>query len=320
MAVLPPLLPLFHDLTSAGPTVPARLASPAASGRDVAEARAAFEAWIEREVIPLQRAIPPLPVESSTSIAAETGRVDVTVYARGDGRARPAHLHLHGGGFWLGSAALDAPYCRMLATEADCVVVAVDYRRAPEHPWPGPPQDCWAALSWLLAHAQELGVDVSRVSVGGSSAGACLAAATAIRARDEHVDLCLQILDIPVTDLTDLAPLVLPDGLVIDGGKDRYVPLYVSAEEARTASPLFAPSLAGVAPALIIVAENDQLRGDGLRYAHRLRAEGVPVSTHDLAGQFHGSGRLAGLIPEQAEALDRFVVDGLRQAWRRASR
>lgn len=276
------------------------------------EARARFERFILEEYVPLQTSAEAMPVEAKRTIPVGGGEVEVTIYSHGDNRTKPAHLHIHGGGFWLGHSRLDADFCRVLARGAGCVVVAVDYRRPPEHPWPTPPDDCWRALIWMRDSAAELGIDPNQISVGGSSAGACLAAGVAIRARDEHIPIHRQILDVPVTDLCNVEPLVTTDGHVIDGGKRDYVATYVSGVHAAEASPLHATTLAGVAPALIIVAEYDQLRPDGVAYANRLAQSRVPVQVVTLTGQFHGSGRLAKLIPEQAADLDANIIKSLK--------
>lgn len=316
MPILPALVPLFETLNPQPTTVGAVAVPTTDQTPDVVDLQAArqdFEDWLYRDFASLQRDVEPLSDERRVDIPVEGGAIGVTVYGHGDDTLRPGHLHLHGGGFWLGSAALDAGFCRMLAREADCVVVAADYRLAPEHPWPVPPDDCWAAMRWVSDNASTIGVDRALLSVGGSSAGACLAAGVALRARDEGLGLRLQVLDIPVTDLTTTAPKVMDDGLVVDGGKSDYSAKYVSPQNARAASPLHAPDLTGVAPALVVVAEYDQLEPDGLRYAERLKQSDVPVRLHRLPGQFHGSSRLAALVPDEAKEFDDFIISGLRQ-------
>ena len=210
-------------------------------------------------------------------------------------------------------AAVPLPVSGLVKQEYDgfAPYITVSMAEAPEHPWPGPPDDCWRALRWMIEHGAEFGVDGERLSAGGSSAGACLAAATAIRARDEGVRLKAQVLDIPVTDLCSVEPVTTSVVVVVDGGKWDYVARYVRPEDARAASPLHAQHLTGMAPASIVVAEYDQLLPDGLAYAERLREARVPTRLLRLQGQFHGSGRLSALIPREAEALDQFLVQAL---------
>jgi acetyl esterase len=231
------------------------------------------------------------------------GHLALRVY-RPDARAgRPVHMFLHGGGFWLGSIdekVVDAT-CRERCAGADCVVVAVEYRLAPEHPFPAPVEDCYAALLWIAEHAAALGGDPARVSVGGVSAGATLAAATAIAARDRGGPrLALQLLEVPLLDLT-LGPLRasgVGDRYGISAAElqmccEQYLP-----EPARAldplASPLLAPDLSGLPPARILTAEFDPLRDDGRRYAERLTAAGIDARHTRQPGAVHGSNLLTG--------------------------
>jgi acetyl esterase len=202
---------------------------------------------------------------------------------------------MHGGGFWLGTVEFFDRRCRHLAATAACVVFSVDYRLAPEHPFPAALEDCDAALLWVVERADDLRVDSTRLSVGGESAGANLAAALALLARDRTgPSLVAQVLEVPVLDLTLSSPSVETLGsgyLLTKESMQEYVGYYTDAAS-RThpyASPMFAESLAGLPPALITTAEFDPLRDEGEAYARRLEDAGVPVTYECLVGHIHGS-------------------------------
>ena len=211
------------------------------------------------------------------------------------------HLFLHGGG-WVAGSAHDS-YIDILSREravgASCVVVAVDYRKAPEHTFPTGLEDTQAALEWVVAHADELGARPDLVTIGGQSAGANLAAALAVKLRDEDgFQLALQLLEAPALDLT----LSLPSHETYGTGYGlhladvrRLVPLYLTDPDEATnpyASPLLAPDLSGLPPAHVMSAEFDMLRDDGERYVQRLHAAGVPATFSLQRGHVHFSAAL----------------------------
>ncbi|HVU91160.1 MAG TPA: alpha/beta hydrolase, partial [Jatrophihabitans sp.] len=220
------------------------------------------------------------------------------VYRPEHARGRAVHVFLHGGGFWLGSIderVVDAT-CRERCVGAGSVVVAVDYRLAPEHPFPAPLEDCYAALLWAHANADRLGGDPANISVGGVSAGANLAAAVALAARERGGPaLTMQLLEVPPLDLTletmSASGVGAGFGITLDEMKlcaDLYVP---PSEDLRghLVSPLLAADLRALPPARIMTAEFDPLRLDGERYAARLRAAGVPAEHRRYPGAVHGS-------------------------------
>jgi acetyl esterase len=234
------------------------------------------------------------------------GAIRVRVYRPETAQPLPLYVFLHGGGFWLGSVdeQVNDAMCHDRSGRAECVVVAVDYRLAPEHPFPVPLEDCLAGLSWAVEHAAELGADPVRVAVGGISAGANLAAAVTLLARERggpRIDL--QILEVPPLDLTldtmrssgisddfgiTVDDMRLCGDLYLGAGQDRHDPLV---------SPLLAGDLTGLPAAHIMSAEHDPLRLDGERYANRLRDAGVPVSFEIHPGAVHGSLALTGTWP-----------------------
>jgi acetyl esterase len=235
-------------------------------------------------------------------VSVDGGRILVRVYRPGPEGGLPAHVTLHGGGWRLGSVEerVSDAICRQRANEARCVVVAVDYRLAPEHRFPVPLDDCFTALRWVCDNAGALGVDPDNISIGGSSAGGNLAAAVTLRCRDEGGPrLRFQLLEVPALDLTrevaraTLASGVLPDVPQPTMGEATNAYLADPADARHPlASPLLAPDLRGLPAAHVMTAEYDVLRTEGERYAARLAAAGVPVSHQRYAGALHGTAML----------------------------
>jgi acetyl esterase len=209
----------------------------------------------------------------------------------------------HGGGWCLGSMEESEIRSRFFAAEAGVVVVNVGYRLAPEHPFPTPLEDCYRALVWTAEHADRLGIDPARIGVGGDSAGANLAAAVSLLARDRGgPPIRFQLLEIPGLDLTLSSPSVqrYPTGYVLEAEGIRWcVQTYLAGHDAADplASPLLAEDLSGLPPAYIACAECDPLSDDGRRYAERLAAHDVPVEHRQYEGQVHSSHALTGLLP-----------------------
>lgn len=227
----------------------------------------------------------------------EGHEVPVRVYTpKGDGPL-PMYLDIHGGGWWMGDGYPFETATTRLADDAGAIVVSVDYRLAPEHPYPAAIDDAWAALNWMSDHATDLGGDPERIAIGGGSAGGNLAAALAIRARDERgPEISFQYLLVPATDLTEETqwPSFEEAGeqymLKVSGIKDMidaYVP-EVRARRLATVSPLLADDHTGLPPALIVTAQYDPLRDQGAAYAKKLEAAGVPVQYHNEPDSIHG--------------------------------
>jgi acetyl esterase len=218
----------------------------------------------------------------------------------------PCYLYLHGGGWWLGTLDQSDSSCRGIATDVGCVVVSVDYRLAPEHKFPTAVEDSYAALLWVVEHADELGIDASRIAIGGGSAGGNLAAVVSLLARDRGgPKLVLQVLEVAALDFSR-------------PGKEQYYDLYLGSDEHATnphASPLLAPDLSGLPPAVVMSAQYDPLSKEDAEYAERLRHAGVPVEERCWPGQFHGSMQLAKLIPDEAREYHDQIVDALRRAF-----
>jgi acetyl esterase len=236
--------------------------------------------------------------------------------------ALPAYVYFHGGGWVIGDLETHDVLCRQLTAASGASVVSVDYRLAPEHKFPAAADDAWAATRWIVAHAGELGLDASRLAVGGDSAGGNLAAVVALLARDAGgPGIRLQVLIYPVTDVMretrsyeDFA-----EGYMLTRDSMRwFIAHYLkSKDDARDwrVSPLRAPSLAGLPPALIVTAGSDPLRDEGEMYAGRLRDAGVLVDYVCYGGMIHGFVGMGKLLDAAHRAVA-LVGQTLRQALR----
>lgn len=248
-------------------------------------------------VVSLGKPGPQLKRIETRDIPGPHGAIPVRIYwpdDAGDG-ALPMFADFHGSGFVvLGLESYDN-VCRELAEGAGCIVVAVDYRKAPENKFPKPTDDAWAATEWAVANRAELGGDAARLVGGGDSAGGNLAAVTAQRAaRQGAPKIALQLLVYPVTDMSDDSDSYrrFADGYNLTADMMRwFMRSYLNGDDERTdptAAPLRARDVSAVAPALILTASHDPLLDDGIRYGEKLRAAGVPATQIDCPGQIHG--------------------------------
>jgi acetyl esterase len=260
------------------------------------------------------RVTAPVSVSDHAIPAADGGPGSAPIPARLYVPARaaaggPLLVYYHGGGWVQGSVATHDPGCRLLAHLSGVRVLSVDYRLAPEHPFPAAADDALAAYAWAVTHAERLGADPARVAVGGDSAGGNLAAVVALAARDHGTlpGAAFQLLIYPAVDLARKAPSVatFADGyLLTERGMDWYVEKYVPDRAHRAdprASPLHHVDLAGLPPAYVGTCIPDPLRDEGERYAARLREAGVAV-THHRHDQVHGFFNMS-VIPSSREAL-----------------
>ena len=224
----------------------------------------------------------------------------------------PALVYFHGGGFTVGSVDTHDALCRMFARDAQCVVLSVDYRLAPEHKFPTAVNDAFDALAWLSANAALYGVDQARIAIGGDSAGGTLATVCAVLARDAGIPLALQLLIYPgatAHQQTD-SHARLSDGFLLSGDTIQwFFGQYVRDADDRNDwrfAPLDgtrgAPAFAGLAPAWIATAEYDPLSDEGAAYADKLRAAGNVVTLQRYAGMIHEFFKMGGFVPEVAEA------------------
>src|ERR1700722_6292301 len=207
----------------------------------------------------------------------------------------PAMVYHHGGGWLLGDLFSHDVPCRHYANSARCRIVSVDYRMAPEHKFPASVDDCAEATRWVFAQSQALGIDRTRVAVGGDSAGGNLAAVMALMARDGDMSpLAFQLLVYPVTDLgmTHESYRRVTQGVPLTARTmDWFIDHYLHSPKERTdwrASPLRAADLSGVAPALVLTASYDPLCDEGVAYAERLEREGGRVIHLHFSDQLHG--------------------------------
>jgi acetyl esterase len=281
--------------------------SPAEARRQYREARAA-----------LRPPAPDLPDVRNLKADGKDGPVALRVYRPAVG-VLPAFVFFHGGGWVVGDLDTHDVVCRQIARDSGAVVIAVDYRLAPEHPFPAASDDAWSATMWIAAHADDLGIDPTRIAVGGDSAGGGLAAAVALMARDSRkLRLALQVLVYPVLDLraeSDSYSKYAEGYLLTRAGMKWYIAQYARTLQAVHdwhASPLLAPWVHSVAPALIITAELDPLIDEGDAYARRLRGARVPVEYQVVPGMIHGFLTMGGRI----DAANR-SIEGIAAALRR---
>ena len=225
--------------------------------------------------------------------------------------ALPALVFFHGGGWVVGDLDTHDHVCRHLAFAGDVVVLAIDYRLAPEHPFPAAVDDALAALRWARTQAATLGIDPARIAVGGDSAGANLAAIACLAAREAGDALpAFQLLIYPAVDFTaDNASLRdnATGYLLTRAALLQFYDWYVGATQDRRdwrVSPLWAASHAGLPSALVQTAEFDPLRDEGALYADTLRAAGVPVEHRHYEGMVHGFARMGGRVDRGRRALD----------------
>lgn len=235
----------------------------------------------------------------------------------------PVMVYLHGGGFVVGDLDTHDGAAREHAVGAGAVVVSVDYRLAPEHPYPAAVEDAWAATQWVAGHADEFGADPARLAVAGDSAGGNLAAVVSQLARDNGgPPIAFQLLWYPATtwdtslpSFTENANAPILDADAVEVHSRWYIGDLDFTDPPPTLAPAQADSLAGLPPAYIAVAGHDPLRDDGARYAELLAAAGVPVELHNAETLVHGYIGYAGVVPAATDAVAR-GLSAMRKALR----
>ncbi|MYB22391.1 MAG: alpha/beta hydrolase [Chloroflexi bacterium] len=214
----------------------------------------------------------------------------------------PALYYIHGGGMVLGDVAGSDPYCANVADQLNVMVASVEYRLAPEHPFPAPIEDCYAGLRWFASSADEFGIDRSRIAIGGGSAGGGLAAGLALVARDRgEVEVCFQLLVFPMLDdrnVTRSSQAIVDDRVwnraANLAGWDAYLSGNAGGDDVSPyAAPSRATDLAGLPPAYINVGTLDLFVDEDIAYAQALLAADVPVELRVYPGAFHGSNLMA---------------------------
>ncbi len=275
----------------------------------------------------LARGMPPVAgvelAEQTAPGLEGTSDVRIVTYEPA-GREQPsgALLWIHGGGMVMGTTAQDDRFCSSLADELGILVASVDYRLAPENPYPAPLDDCMAALRWLHDSAGALGVDAQRIAVGGASAGGGLAAGLSLRARDEGgPPICFQLLNYPMLDdRTVLADDHEGRGEFIwtPGSNEFGWSAYMGGpprpdDDRHHAAPGRADDLSGLPSAWIGVGELDLFQAEDVAYAARLVAAGVPCRLHEVEGMYHGADQAAAKAPSMQEYRES-MLSALREA------
>ena len=266
-----------------------------------------------------------LPVAGSRmTVPTRDGEVRCILYPAAVSPA-PVYFDMHGGGFVAGNCEDVDFWCDMVRSELGVHVVSINYRKAPDHPWPAGANDAFDVVSWFYAHASEFGMDTDRMAIGGHSAGGNLAAVTCLRSvlEDAPFRFRLQVLDYPPLDLKTCAfdkffhPMAIPPQIAI-----MFDACYIAPGQGG--DPLCSPAVAevemlkGQPPAVVVTAELDSLRGEGELYAYKLIQAGVPVRARRFLGSAHGFTMTYGgrnpLMPEDPNAAPalRMMLEALR--------
>lgn len=273
------------------------------------------------EFLPPEEARPQVQaIENRTLLGSDGHSIRVRIYTPAGEGPFPLFVFFHGGGFVVGDVDSYDVTCRILAIKTGAKVISVDYRLAPEHPFPAAPEDCYAATKWVAENALDLNGDPSNLIVGGDSAGGTLSAAVTLMARDRKTpSITKQILIYPVTDFHQQGiPSIYrsytenAEGFgVTNTHMSLFWDLYIEKEEDRNhpyASPIRAADVSCLPPALLLTAEYDVLRDEGEQYGRRLRESGVPVIAKRFDGIIHGFLQFFVDQEEATEALDMMSV------------
>lgn len=252
----------------------------------------------------------PLAQVEDLTIKGPVGEIPIRIYRPAVAAALPILMYFHGGGWVVGDLEVEDSVCRTLAKQADCIVVSVDYRKAPEHKFPAAPEDAYAATIWVAENAALIKGDRTRIGVGGESAGGNLAAAVTLMARDRGgPSLVYQLLFDPVTQYgfdTESYRQYGKDYLLTTDIMvwfwNHYLPTPLEGKNPY-ASPLLAENLSNLPPASIITAEFDPLRDEAEAYGDRLRQAGVPVKISRYQGEIHAFTTRAKICPQGLESL-----------------
>jgi acetyl esterase/lipase len=250
-------------------------------------------------MLPVVRTAQDIAIRTTAIAGAELGRTIILRIYRpvAHAKLRPGLLWMHGGGYVMGAPGMEDASCAEYAREVGAIVVSVDYRLAPEHPFPAALYDCYAALKWMFSHASELGVDAARIAIGGASAGGGLAAALAQLAFDrKEVEPVFQLLRYPMLDDRTTCevvpaanePPVWNRASNLFGWRSYLGAAWHAAEMPACAVPARRANLAGLPPAWIGVGTVDLFHAEDVAYARRLREAGVECELRTVEGAYHG--------------------------------
>jgi acetyl esterase len=297
MTLAPEIIQQLADQKAAG--LPQVWEAPVSVIRELTQSRVAFAGI-------------PEPILSVTNrfIPGPTADLPIRIYRPNQDQNAPAMIYFHGGGWVLNFLDIYDAALHRLANQSGSVIISINYQKAPEHPFPAPFDDCYAGLLWAISHAAELGIDPKRIGVGGDSAGGNLAAAVALRARDENVALSYQLLVYPCLDrdfTTKSYIEAATDYGLTTQAMEWFWNQYLQGDQHNSnpyAAPMRAKSVAGVAPAIVITAQYDPLVSDSENYVTKLNSDGAEVTYKEFAGMIHGFFANVGATPASHLALD----------------
>lgn len=297
MPLAPEIIQQLADQKAAG--LPQVWEAPVAVIRELTQGRVAFAGVPE-----------PILLVENRFIPGPTADLPIRIYRPSPDQSAPALVFFHGGGWVLNFLDIYDAALHRLANQSGSVIISVNYQKAPEHPFPTPFDDCYATLLWVKSHAQEIGVDADRIGVGGDSAGGNLAAAVAVKARDEGANLNYQLLVYPCLDrdftTKSYIEAATEYGLTTQAMQwfwDQYLQ-GSQHDDNPYAAPMRSKSLAGVAPAIIITAQYDPLISDSENYCARLTGDGAEVIYREYPGMIHGFFANVAATPSAHLALD----------------
>jgi acetyl esterase len=262
------------------------------------------------------------PVDEVHSVEdADADGVPVRIYRPVETEEKSTALvYFHGGGFVAGSVDVYDPLTRAIAKRAGCVVVSVDYRLAPEHPYPAALEDSWKATKWVTSNAEKLGLDEWKIGVGGDSAGGALAAVVARKGRDAGIAIACQLLLYPITshDLNTPSYSLFSEGYLLTRNAmqwywDQYLGEGAERSEDPDVSPAAERDLRRLPRAIVVTAEADVLRDEAESYAQRLFISTVETEGYRYDGMVHGFLRMGGVVERSNKAIDE-ICESLKAA------
>ena len=297
MTLAPEIAQQLADQKAAG--LPQVWEAPVSVIRELTQGRVAFAGQPEPILSVVNRFIP-----------GPTADLPIRIYRPNNDQNAPAMVYFHGGGWVLNFLDIYDAALHRLANQSGSVIISVNYQKAPEHPFPTPFDDCYATLRWVKSHAAEIGIDPNRIGVGGDSAGGNLAAAVAVKARDEKIELSYQLLVYPCIDRDFTTKSYLEYATeygLTTRAMEWFWDQYLQGDQHNEnpyAAPMRAKSLAGVAPSIVITAQYDPLVSDSENYCAKLKNDGAEVIYKEFPGMIHGFFANVGATPAAHLALD----------------